>query len=226
RDAIDLCHRHGALFILDEMITGYKTGLPGSIAKYGIEPDLATWGKGIANGFSFCCLTGKREVMEIGGIKNKGEEKLFLISTTHGGETHAIAAALATMDVFQGEPVLLHNQAIGALLIREVEGAIQRKGLSSFVSVADCPWMTIFSFRDRQGNPCAGLRTLMMQEMIQRGILFQGSFVPCFSHTEEDVALFVQAFEEALAIYEQALERGYEQYLVGEPAKAVFRKYL
>jgi spore coat polysaccharide biosynthesis protein SpsF len=65
-----------------------------------------------------------------------------------------------------------------------------------------------------------------MQEMIRRGVLFQGAFVPCFSHTQEDVDYFVEAFDQALAVYKEALERGYEALLVGEPAKPVFRKYL
>jgi glutamate-1-semialdehyde 2,1-aminomutase len=61
KDAIDLAHRYGALWIMDEMITGYKTAFPGSYKKYNVVPDMITWGKGIANGFSFCCMTGKKK---------------------------------------------------------------------------------------------------------------------------------------------------------------------
>ena len=88
------------------MITGFKTDFPGSIKKFGVEPDMATWGKGVANGFSFCALTGKKEIMELGGINRPGEEKVFLISTTHGGETHAMAACLATIEEFQKKNVV------------------------------------------------------------------------------------------------------------------------
>ena len=94
--AIDLCHQNGALFILDEMQSGFRTSFPGSITKYNISPDLTTWGKGIANGFSFSALTGKKNVMELGGINKLGKEKTFLISTTHGAETHSMAACLET----------------------------------------------------------------------------------------------------------------------------------
>ncbi|MEO0405469.1 MAG: aminotransferase class III-fold pyridoxal phosphate-dependent enzyme, partial [Bacteroidota bacterium] len=82
KKAIDLAHKHGVLWIMDEMITGFKTDYPGSIKRLNAEPDMATWGKGIANGFSFCALTGKKEIMELGGINRKGEKKLFLVSTT------------------------------------------------------------------------------------------------------------------------------------------------
>ena len=88
--AIELTQKNGAVFILDEMVTGFKVDFPGAISKYKLTPDLSTWGKGIANGFSFCALTGKKEIMDLGGILEEGKEKVFLISTTHGGETNAI----------------------------------------------------------------------------------------------------------------------------------------
>ena len=64
-----------------------------------------------------------------------------------------------------------------------------------------------------------------MQEMIKRGVLFQGAFVPCFSHTKEDVAYFVEAFSQSLNVYKNAITEGYEKYLIGKPAKPVFRKH-
>jgi glutamate-1-semialdehyde aminotransferase len=108
--AIKIAHDNGALWIMDEMITGFKTDYPGSIKKLNANPDMSTWGKGIANGFSFCALTGKKEVMDLGGIKNHNEKKLFLVSTTHGGETSAIAAGLATMRIFEDNNVVEYNK--------------------------------------------------------------------------------------------------------------------
>lgn len=226
RDAIDLAHRHGALFIADEMITGFKTAFPGTTAKYGVEPDLATWGKGIANGFSFCALTGKKEVMELGGIRKQGQEKVFLISTTHGGETLSIAAGLATIDVFQQNDVIGHNHRLGSRLIDLCRTVVSECGLEEQIEVLDCPWMVVFAFKNAAGEVDNGFRTLMLQEMIQRGVLFQGVFVPCFSHTEADMDYFAQAFRSSLDIYRSALEAGWESYLVGPPTKPVFRKYL
>ena len=224
RSAVELAHADGALFILDEMITGFKTALPGSITKYQIDADMATWGKGIANGFSFCALTGKRAVMELGGINRPGEEKVFLISTTHGGETHAMAAAIATIDTFQRHDVVAHNQALGQRLIEACQDEVRRHDLQAYVQVLPCPWMATFVFRNKQGQPDAGYRTLFLQEMIRRGVLFQGVFVPCFSHTPEDVADFARAFAGSLEVYQKALGQGYEAFLVGEPTKPVFRK--
>ena len=224
--AIDLAHARGALFILDEMITGFKTAWPGSMAKYRIAPDMATWGKGIANGFAFCALTGTKDVMELGGIRARGQEKVFLISTTHGAETHAMAAALATIEEFEKNNVVAHNQAMGRLLADECIRAIAAHGLQQFVQVIPCEWMPTFLFRNREGAPSAGLRTLVMQEMIGRGALFQGIFVSCYEHSRDDVMEFARNFEASLDVYQRALDEGFETLLVGEPAKPVFRKTL
>lgn len=225
RKAIELTHANGALFIADEMVTGFKTAFPGSISKYDLAPDMATWGKGIANGFSFCALTGTRDVMELGGILNEGEDKVFLISTTHGGETHTMAAAIATIEEFKKNNVIGHNHSIGKSLIEGCQKAINAQNLQFCIDIQAAYWMPIFVFKDESGQPSAGLRTLFMQEMIKRGVLFQGAFVPCFSHTQEDVAYFVEAFSQSLTVYKSAIKDGYEKYLIGKPAKPVFRKH-
>jgi glutamate-1-semialdehyde 2,1-aminomutase len=223
---IDICHKHGALYVMDEMITGFKTDYPGSIKKMNVEPDLATWGKGIANGFSFCALTGKKEIMELGGIDRPGQEKVFLISTTHGGETHSMAAGLATMNEFKTKNVIGHNHSIGDYLINESKALFAKKGLSEFLAVSESNWMVAYTFKNKLEQVDNGYRTMMLQEMIKRGVLFQGVLVPCFSHQKSDIDFFIEAMGESLDIYTQALEKGYEHFLVGEPTKAVFRKIL
>lgn len=225
-DAIQLAHANGAVYIADEMITGFKTDFPGSIKKYNVAPDMATWGKGIANGFSFCALTGKKEIMELGGIRNKGKRKVFLISTTHGGETHALAAALATISEFESKPVIAHNHSIGKYLNDTCKEIIELYGLSGYIDAAPSDWMPVFVFKNKNHEVDAGFRTLFLQEMIKRAVLFQGAFVPSFSHTKADIDYFAAAFAESAEVYRKALDDGFEKYLVGEPAKPVFRKYL
>jgi glutamate-1-semialdehyde 2,1-aminomutase len=226
KDAIALAHKHGALWIMDEMITGYKTAYPGSMTKYDVMPDIATWGKGIANGFSFCCMTGKKEVLELGGIRNTGKEKLFLVSTTHGGETCSIAAAIATMDEFEKHDVVGHNQRMGQLFIDGSREIIARHGLSNHIRNMQFNWHASLGYFDQEGNNSFGLRTLFHQELIAKGVLFQGIFCPHFSHSEEDVQYILQAMDESCEVFKKGLEDGYERYLVGEPIKPVFRKYI
>ena len=226
KNAIELAHKFGALYIVDEMITGFKTDFPGSCAKYGVVPDMATWGKGIANGFSFCALTGKKEVMELGGIRKEGERKLFLISTTHGGETSSIAAGLATIAEFQKHEVVKHNHRIGDLFIKGTRELLTKHGLTDYMDQLQFNWHASLGFRDKEKQPCFGMRTLFNQEVIKRGVLFQGIFCPCFSHTEEDVQHILWAFDEAMEVYKKGLEDGYKTWLKGGVIKPVFRKHI
>jgi glutamate-1-semialdehyde aminotransferase/spore coat polysaccharide biosynthesis protein SpsF (cytidylyltransferase family) len=226
KEAIELTHQNGALFIIDEMITGFKTAFPGTMTKYNLNPDLATWGKGIANGFSFCALTGKKEVMELGGIRNEGAEKVFLTSTTHGGETHSLAAGLACIEEFKNNDVIKHNHEIGDDLVNECNKVINQAKLNDYIEIIPCNWLPVFIFKDKEKSISMPFRTLVMQEMIKRGVLFQGAFVPCFSHTKDDVNYFVDAFKETLDIYSKALESGIGRYLIGKSVKPVFRKIL
>lgn len=223
---IDICHKHGALYIMDEMVTGFKTGFPGSMQKMKVTPDLATWGKGIANGFSFCALTGKKEIMELGGITRAGEEKVFLISSTHGGETHAIAACLATIEEFKTKNALKHSHDLGDYFIGKIQALTERKSLAEFVQITPTNWLQAFVFKNRDGVACNGMRTLMLQEMIKRGVLFQGIFYPTYSHTKDDIDFLVEAFGESLDIFAHALEDGYGKFLIGQPTKPVFRNKL
>ncbi|MCI0611672.1 glutamate-1-semialdehyde 2,1-aminomutase, partial [bacterium] len=86
-----VCRKNNAVLIFDEMITGFRWDNGGAQKVYGIVPDLSTFGKGIANGFSLSALAGKKELMDLGGILHE-RERVFLLSTTHGAETHSLAA--------------------------------------------------------------------------------------------------------------------------------------
>jgi hypothetical protein len=137
-----------------------------------------------------------------------------------------MGAAIATIDAFERHDVVAHNHALGRAAVVRCREAVAAAGLTEAIDVLPCEWMVTFLFRNAQGEFCAGMRTLMMQEMIARGVLFQGIFVPCLSHSEGDVDRFVAAFRNSLEIYGKALQDGYTRYLVGPPAKPVFRKYL
>jgi glutamate-1-semialdehyde 2,1-aminomutase len=226
KNAIDLAHKNGTLWIMDEMITGYKTDFPGSMKKYNVVPDMTTWGKGIANGFSFCCLTGKKEIMELGGIRNNGAEKLFLISTTHGGETCSIAAAIATIEEFEKNNVVAYNQNIGQQFIDGSKQIIESHGLQHSIKNMQFNWHASLGYFDNEGNNSFGLRTLFHQEMIKHGVLFQGVMCPHFSHTQKDLEHILSAIDKSCLVYKNGLEQGYEKYLVGDAIKPVFRKII
>jgi len=219
----DLCHANGAIFILDEIITGFRWHNGGAQKYYHITPDLSAFGKALGNGFSVSALVGKRELMELGGLFHD-KERVFLLSTTHGAETHALAAAVAVMDVYQREPVIERLKEQGEKLQTGANQVIERHGLSDYVQVLGRPCNLVFATRDQQKRRSQAFRALFMQEIIKRGVLGP-SFVISYSHTDQDVEKTVQAVDGAMHVYGRALEDGVENHLVGRPTNVVYRRY-
>ena len=216
-----LCHREGALFILDEMITGFRWALGGAQEVYGVAPDLSCFGKGMANGFSVSALVGRREIMELGGWQHAGP-RVFLNSTTHGGETHSLAAAMKTMEIFQAEPVTAALRGAGERLTAGIDAEIERAGVGGHFGLSGRACNLVYITRDGQGEPSQAFRTLFLQETIKRGLLMP-SLVVSYSHGEADIAYTIEAIGEALHVYRRALEDGIEHHLEGRPVQPVFR---
>ena len=220
----DLCHKKGALLILDEMITGFRWHNGGAQAYHDFKPDLSTFGKALGNGFSISALVGRREIMRLGGLDHD-QPRVFLLSTTHGAETHSLAAALEVMRIYQREPVVATLWEQGRKLSEGIAKAIDEANLQGFFSVAGKPCCLTFGTRDAEKRPSQQFRTLFLQEMIKRGILAP-SFVISYSHSDLDVQHTVEAVRGALGIYRKGLEDGIEKYLIGRPVKPVYRRTL
>jgi glutamate-1-semialdehyde 2,1-aminomutase len=219
----NLCHQNGTLLIFDEIITGFRWHLGGAQKLHNIVPDLSTFGKAMGNGFAISALVGKKEIMELGGLLHD-KEKVFLLSTTYGAETHALAAALATMKIYETEPVIEHLYRQGERLIAGIDQSVQEHHLEGYFGTICKPCNLLFFTRDNDHQPSQPMRTLFMQEIIKRGIIAP-SLVVSYSHTDEDIERTLEAFNEALFIYRKALDHGVEQYLVGRPVKPAVRKY-
>jgi len=220
--AKDLCHRHGALFILDEMITGFRWHRQGAQAYYSVVPDLAAFGKAMGNGFSCSALAGRRDVMELGALGN-GRPRTFLLSTTHGGETHAIAAARETVRIVQREQVVEHLWRIGASLIDGFNAIARRAGIDRFVRMTGPACSPSHVFAGPNGEPSLPLQTLYLQETIRRGVLIP-YVAPSYSHQESDVARTLEAIDAALGVVADAIDAGsVERFLTGPSIKPVFR---
>jgi glutamate-1-semialdehyde 2,1-aminomutase len=222
-----LCRREGAVFILDEMVTGFKFGVPGAARYFGVDADIYTFGKGIANGFAACALTGRGDLMRLGGLDPVGARKLFLLSTTHGAESSGLAAMVKTIELFQDGSLISANWANGAALRSNLEAVIAKHGLERNLRIIGYPCLMALETNGPAGAPDMAFRTLFLQEMIMRGILFQGLFMFSPSHGPPEVEATTAAFDESCAVYRTALERGsVDGLLVGPPIKPVFRRYL
>jgi len=215
-----------AVFIVDEMVTGFRAGFPGAYLGQGLRPDLVTWGKAVGNGFSFCALTGRAELMELGGIRQTEKPRVFLLSSTHGGEAHTLAAALAVIQEYRKHDVIARHHKLVARVAVGMRAHIAARGLSDAIEVHASPWRVVLVFKDAENRVCTQFRTLMLQEMIGRGVLFQGVFLPCFAHTDADIGYVLEAFGQACEIYRHALNHGVDGLLVGPATRPVFRKFV
>ncbi|GAB3440869.1 glutamate-1-semialdehyde 2,1-aminomutase [Insolitispirillum peregrinum] len=222
----ELCTRHGAVLIFDEMICGLKFGFPGAQTRFGIQPDISTWGKGIGNGFPIAALTGKAEIMRLGGLEPEGERKLFLLSSTHGGESVGLSAHKATVAYVRDNNVVSTIWETGAKLQASIASIIEKHKLGDYLEITGYPCLPLLVMKDFESKPSAAFGTLMMQEMIAQGILFQGVFMVTPSHQAEQVAETLTAFDAACVVYKAALEaKTTDGFLEGEPTKPVFRKF-
>lgn len=219
----ELVRANGAIFILDEMITGFRWHLGGAQSYYGLRPDLSTFGKAMGNGFSVSALAGRRELMELGGLRHD-KARVFLLSTTHGAELHALAAAMETMRVYRNEGVIEHLYRQGERLRRGVDRAIASCKLDGYFAVLGKEPNLIYATRDHNKQPSQAFRALFLQETIKRGLLMP-SLVVSFSHGDAEIDSTIDGIAEALEIYRKALDEGVEKYLVGRPVKPVFRQF-
>ena len=222
-DVQTICKENNAIFILDEMITGFRWDNGGAQKVYGITPDLSSFGKAMANGFALSALAGKKEIMERGGIQHDGE-RVFVLSTTHGAETHALAAAIETMKVYREENVIGTLYRQGSRLSNGINRIISELELEDYFQIAGRACNLIYMTRDSNRVPSQAFRTLFMQEMIRHGFLAP-SFVVSIAHTDDIIDQTIDCVEESLRIYKRALEEGIEKYLTGRPVKPVNRRF-
>jgi glutamate-1-semialdehyde 2,1-aminomutase len=219
----ELARDDGSLLVFDENVTGFRWDNGGAQAVHGIAPDLSTWGKGIANGFSLSALAGRRDVMELGGLSHN-RERVFLLSTTHGAEHVGLAAGLATMDVYRDEPVIDTMFARGERLRAGIQRVAASHDVGHAFNVFGKASCLFYGTCDADGEPSQAFRTLFLQETLTRGLLAP-SFVVSYSHEDDDIDRTIEIVDQALAVYAEALDGGVERFLRGRPVKSVYRQH-
>jgi glutamate-1-semialdehyde 2,1-aminomutase len=151
-------------------------------------------------------------------------KRVFLLSTTYGAETHSLAAALATMQVYESEPVIEHLFRQGELLKKGIEQSVQEHHLEGYFGAIGKSCCLLYYTHDQAGQPSQAFRSLFLQETIKRGLIAP-SLVVSYSHTDADIDRTLDAINESLFVYRRALDDGVEKYLVGRPVQPVIRSY-
>jgi glutamate-1-semialdehyde 2,1-aminomutase len=219
----ELCEGQGTVLIFDEMITGFRWHLGGAQKFHSVIPHLSTFGKAMGNGFAIAALAGKREIMRLGGLDHD-QERVFLLSTTHGAETHALAASLETLRIYRHHNVVEFLWKQGERLRIGINQAITHHKIAGQIELLGRPCNLIYRTKDADGQPSQAFRTLFLQELIRGGILAP-SFVVSFSHSDELIDRTIDVVDQALTKYANALADGVDKYLHGRPVKPVNRGY-
>lgn len=219
-----LCDAHGSVLVFDEMITGFRWAAGGAQSVYGVSPDLSCWGKAMGNGFPISALAGRRDLMELGGLRTD-RDRVFLLSTTHGPETASLAAFRAVTRAYATEDPVARMESAGTALADAVNSAAADVGIGDYLEVVGRPSCLIFATRDADRRPSQEFRTLFLQELLDRGVLGQ-SFVTSAAHGTAEIDHTVDACIAAMAVYREAIDRGTVTGLLrGRPVAPALRRY-
>ena len=209
-----LTHENDAVLIFDEIVTGFRFANGGAQELFDVEPDITVLGKGIANGMPLSAVVGKSEYMKI-------FDDVFF-STTYAGDTLSLAAAKATLMEIKEKPVIKNIWANGLHLMEEFNKITKENSLN--IDLSGYPVRMKMNGKDSRGNDSVLIRSLLIQEMVKRGIFMHpGVEYISYSHSKEDIQQTLNAFQDSIHILRKAIsEDKVESYLEGNPSKPVY----
>jgi glutamate-1-semialdehyde 2,1-aminomutase/spore coat polysaccharide biosynthesis protein SpsF len=192
-----LTKEKGIVLIFDEIITGFRYSLGGAQELFGVTPDLAAFGKAMGNGMPISAVVGSVKIM-------KEMEEIFF-SGTFGGEALSLAAAIAVIDKMKAKSVIEHLWSKGEELSNQVVKLINKYSLSKVIDLSGKdPWK-IVNFHDHEHGSKEEIKTLFMIEMLDNGVLTQGTHNICYAHTDSDIEHVVEAYDRALYVISDSL---------------------
>jgi glutamate-1-semialdehyde 2,1-aminomutase len=205
----EVASRNGALLIFDEIVTGFRFAKGGAQEHFSVTPDLATFGKAMANGYPVSALVGSARIMQV-------MDDIYY-SLTYGGETLSLTASLATMRKMTACPVIEKMTQSGLRLKETMQRQIERYGVAHFVGISGHPTWIFVTFRNVDGYTEWEIKTLFLQEMLARGILTLGTYFVSYAHEPADLDQLLIVFDEVLSILKDAVEtRSVHRQLRGE----------
>ncbi len=208
----------GALFILDECISGFRFGVGGAQDYFGVLPDLSIFGKGVTNGMPLGILAGKRKYM-------KHFDKVFL-SSTYAPEALTLAAAIENLKIYKSDKVVEHFWKKGEYIEKKFSNIIKKYCLQKYVSIAGYPVRLMINTHTSDGLQDSVLSTLYQQEMFKNGILcFSGVLMLSMSHKKKDLDLLVEAFDKTCKKINDAILNNvsFKSLLTCKPMSPVFK---
>lgn len=192
----ELAHRYGALLIFDEMVTGFRFAPGGAQEYFDVTPDLATFGKGIANGYPLSAVAGRAELIDV-------LETAF-ISGTFGGELLSLTAAKVVLERIKGSDVVARVAQTGKELAQRVDSEIEAAGLGDVLSLqGHDAWK--FLIWNPEAQEVDALKYLFMQEMSRNGVLMIATHNVTAAHDAADLDHVVAAYRATFAVLNEAI---------------------
>ena len=196
----ELVHKHGALLIFDEVVSGFRYAIGGASEYYGVTPDMASYGKGVGNGMPISFVAGRRDLIS-------QIEKGVFISMTFGGEALSMAAAIVTIKEMREKNVIAHFWKLGTKMKDGLTALIDKHGVSSAVSVSGLAPHCGLSFNGVGKLNYLDINSVYSSVMLENGILSFAINNLSFSHTEKDIDLYLAAADKAFALIKTAIDK-------------------
>ena len=193
-----LASAHGAVLIFDEVVTGFRLGLGGAQAQFGVTPDLATYAKAISNGYAMGAVVGRREVMQVVGD--------MFVSSTYWSDAVGLAAALATIRELRRRDAFAQIGAFGARFQRRFDELAEEHELP--LRAAGLPQQIAITAAEGDAATRRGMKDYYVQEMTRRGFFTSFGVNPCYAHGEADLELITAAWREVFPLMRAALRAG------------------
>ena len=208
----ELADRHGIVLIFDECSSGFRETFGGLYLKYGVEPDMAVFGKTLGNGYAINTVVGRRSVME-------AAQNTF-ISSTFWTERIGPAAALKTLEVMERERSWERITEIGKTIQNCWQQVADRHSIK--IRHAGLPALATFSF---EGPNSLAYKTLITQEMLDRGWLAGTGTYACLAHTPEVLDRYTTHLDTVFALIAECEDgRSVDTLLKGPVCHAGFRR--
>jgi glutamate-1-semialdehyde-2,1-aminomutase len=188
----ELADKYNTVLIFDEIRTGFRVAMGGAQERYGVTPDISTFGKAMANGYPISACVGKAEIMKV------LEQKVF-VSSTFFPNSLEMVAAMKCIDILEQENVIENIWTRGQDFLEKAAKLVEDSKVPAEVS--GIPPMPFITF-DKVDNNYKERRTCFYTETIRRGLFIQPyhhGYI-CYRHTDEDLKNALNAIGEALAV--------------------------
>jgi glutamate-1-semialdehyde aminotransferase/spore coat polysaccharide biosynthesis protein SpsF (cytidylyltransferase family) len=212
----DLSKENGAVLIFDEICSGFHFGLGGAQKLFDVIPDMACFGKAMANGFPISCVVGRTDLM-------RSFDDIFF-SFTFAGEVASMAAAMKVLDILESSDALQRMESNGRVLQDGLKVMIEEAGLQARIRCLGRPQWSLLKFLDDCGKEDLTLKNLFQQEAVKRGVLVGSTHNMTSAHDGPAVQKTLEAYAEVLKTLAGWIEDANPAcFLEGKMSQPVFR---